>query len=122
MDSRWCPDFHIPSEGIKVERDRIAHIYETQFDSKLNFPVDKTSPNTPFHPKSLPPASSIPELHVLLDCSTHSKQNPTRPADSRQNRPQRPVALPHTKCLVTTVQRLWAPTSKVKELSIAGGK
>eukprot|EP00962_Isochrysis_galbana_P024518 scaffold7541_cov116-Isochrysis_galbana.AAC.1 len=30
--------------------------------------------------------------------------------------------VPHTKCSVTTLQRLWAPTGKVKEFSIAGGK
>eukprot|EP00962_Isochrysis_galbana_P004443 scaffold1222_cov138-Isochrysis_galbana.AAC.2 len=32
------------------------------------------------------------------------------------------LRLPHIKCSVTTLQRLWAPTSKVKEFSIAGGK
>jgi hypothetical protein len=61
-------DFRIAYEGNNAESNRIAHIYETQFDSKLFFPVDKTSPDPRFHPnKSLPPASSIPELHVLLD-------------------------------------------------------
>jgi hypothetical protein len=70
-------DFRIAYEGFKAERDRIAHIYETQFD--LSYTSLSTRPHqTPASTPSLcPPHPPFPSCKC---CSTHSEPNPHPPS------------------------------------------
>jgi hypothetical protein len=52
--------------SIRAERDRIADVYAA-LDADLYYPMDATLPVGRFHPESLPPASSLPELSQLVD-------------------------------------------------------
>jgi len=54
-------------DNIRTERARIEHIYVTTFDTDLYYPVDFDDPVSRYHPKSLPPASSLPALRELID-------------------------------------------------------
>jgi hypothetical protein len=66
-DLPMLASFRTAYSDVRAERARIADIYVDSFDTELYYAIDADRPVSRYHPKSLPPASSLPDLSELLD-------------------------------------------------------